>query len=87
VGLEVGPLVEGLVAQVALVRRLVHVEHLVNGEGARLAEALAAVFALERLLSAVDVPGTHNKNIQSCKIEFKKIRLTTPGSPIIGQCP
>ena len=58
VGLEVRPLVEGLVAQVALVRRLVHVQHLVHGERPRLAEALAAVLALERLLAAVDVPGT-----------------------------
>ena len=55
VRLQVGALVEAPVADGALVRRLLQVGHLVHGQGARLAEALAAVGALEGLLLRVDV--------------------------------
>ncbi len=37
-------------------RALLHVEDLVDGEGARLAEALPAIMTLEGLLLGVDVP-------------------------------
>ena len=50
VGLQIGPLVEGPAAGGTLVWRVVHVEDAVDGEGARLAEALAAFSALEGLL-------------------------------------
>ena len=55
VGLEVGPLVEAPLADGALVRGLLHVEDLVHGKGARLAEALATDFTLEGLLIGMDV--------------------------------
>ena len=55
--LQVRPLVERLLTEVALVRTVLQVEHFVHGERPRLAEALAALLALERLLPAVDVPG------------------------------
>lgn len=53
--LQVGPLVETATAHGTLVRRLLHVQNLVHGQGARLAEALAALGALEWLLFRVDV--------------------------------
>lgn len=52
--LEVAPLVEDLVADVAFVWGTLVVDHLVNGQRARLTEALAALAALERLLVRVD---------------------------------
>ncbi len=55
-GLQVGALVEAALAYGTPVRALLHVEDLVNGQGARLAEALPAVVALEGLLLGVDVP-------------------------------
>lgn len=56
VRLQVAPLVEASAAGRTLVRRLFHVQDAVHGQGAALAEALAAVGALERFLLAVDVP-------------------------------
>ena len=50
VRLQVGALVEASAAEVALVRRVLLVEDAVDGEGARLAEALAALGALEWFL-------------------------------------
>lgn len=54
--LEIAPLIKASGADRALVRRLLHVQDLVNGQGPALAESLAAFGALERLLLAVDVP-------------------------------
>lgn len=56
VSLEVAPLVEAPPAGWALVGRLLHVEDLVDGQRAALAEAFATLAAFERLLLAVDVP-------------------------------
>ena len=50
VRLEIGSLVEASAAEVALVRRVLLVEDAVDGEGPRLAEALAAFAALEWFL-------------------------------------
>ena len=61
VGLEIGALVEGAAADGALVGRLLHVQYPVDDEGPRLAEALAALQALERLLLAVDVPARRSR--------------------------
>ena len=61
VGLQVAPLVETPGAHGTLVRRLLHVEDLVHREGPALAESFAALRAFERLLLAVDVPGTRNE--------------------------
>ncbi len=55
-GLQVGALVEAPLANGTPVRALLHVEDLVDGQGARLAEALPAVVTLEGLLLGVDVP-------------------------------
>lgn len=56
-GLEVRTLIETALANGALVRRLLHVENLVNGQGARLAEAFAAFQAFERFLFRMNVSG------------------------------
>lgn len=53
--LQVGTLIEAPVADGALVRRLLQMRHLVHGQSPGLAESLAAVSALERLLLGVDV--------------------------------
>jgi hypothetical protein len=53
--LEVGALVEAAIADGTLVRGLLEVRDFVNGECARLTEALPAVVALERLLFGVNV--------------------------------
>ena len=58
VGLEVGALVEAAAAHRTLVWGLLHVQDLVNGQCPRLAEPLAALTTLERLLLRVDVPAT-----------------------------
>lgn len=55
VRLQVGALVETAVADRALVGRLLQMRHLVHSEGARLAESLATIGALEGLLLRVDV--------------------------------
>lgn len=52
--LEVAPLVEDLVADVAFVWGTLVVDHLVNGQRARLTEALAALAALKWLFVRVD---------------------------------
>lgn len=51
---QVAPLVEDLLANVALVRRTLLVDHLVDGQRSRLAEALLADVALEGLLVRVN---------------------------------
>lgn len=56
VRLQVGPLVEAAIAHGTLVRRLLHVQNLVHGQSARLAESLAALEAFEWLLFRVNVP-------------------------------
>jgi len=56
VGLEVAPLVETPAARRTLVRRVFHVQDLVDGQCPRLAEPLAALVALEGLLLGMDVP-------------------------------
>jgi hypothetical protein len=56
VGLEVGALVETAAAHRTLVGGLLHVQDLVHGQSPRLAEPLATLSALERLLLRVDVP-------------------------------
>jgi hypothetical protein len=58
VGLEVGALVEAAAAHRTLVGGLFHVQNLVHGQGPGLAEPLATLPALERLLLRVDVPAT-----------------------------
>lgn len=55
VRLEIAPLVEAPATGGALVWRLLHVKDLVDGQGAALAESLATLATLERLLLAVDV--------------------------------
>uniref|UniRef100_A0A2M4DL90 Putative secreted protein n=1 Tax=Anopheles darlingi TaxID=43151 RepID=A0A2M4DL90_ANODA len=56
VRLEVRALIERPIADGTLVRGLLQVRHLMDGEGARLAEALTTVGTLERFLLRVDVP-------------------------------
>ena len=56
VGLEVAPLVETPAARRTLVRRIFHVQDLVDGQCPRLAEPLATLVALEGLLLGMDVP-------------------------------
>lgn len=56
VSLEVGSLVEGATACVALVRRVLHVEDAMHCQRPRLTEPFATLAALERLLLRVDVP-------------------------------
>ena len=58
VGLEVGALVETAAAHRTLVGGLLHMQDLVHGQSPRLAEPLATLSALERLLLRVDVPAT-----------------------------
>lgn len=53
--LQVGTLIKAPVADGALVRCLLQMRHLVHGQSPGLAESLAAVSALERLLLGVDV--------------------------------
>jgi hypothetical protein len=55
-GLQVGALVEAALAYGTPVRALLHVEDLVDGQGAGLAEALPTVVTLKGLLLGVDVP-------------------------------
>ena len=52
---EVGSLVETTLAHRALVRTLLHVEDLVDGEGSRLTEPFTTLTALEGLLLRVDI--------------------------------
>ena len=54
-GLEVGPLIEASLTNGTSVGRLLHVKDSVDGQCPRLAKALAAFIALERLLFRVDV--------------------------------
>lgn len=63
-GLQVTALVETPGADRTLVRGLLHVEDLVNGEGAALTEALATLAAFERLLLAVNVPVEKDNEIR-----------------------
>jgi hypothetical protein len=53
--LQIGALVKRALTYGTHVRAVLHVEDLVHGQGARLAEAFAAVIALERLLFGVDI--------------------------------
>ena len=55
VGLEIGALVELSLADRTLMRRLLHVKDLVDGQCSRLAESLATLGANERFLLGVDV--------------------------------
>lgn len=57
VGLEVAALVETPGTDRTLVRGLLHVQDLVDRESTALAEAFAALAALEGFLLAVNVPG------------------------------
>lgn len=54
VGFQVAALVEHLLADVALMRRALLMDHLVNGQRSRLTKALLAHRALERLLVRVN---------------------------------
>ena len=56
VSLEVGSLIEGATAGVALVRRVLHVQDPVHGQRPRLTEPFSALRALERLFLRMDVP-------------------------------
>ena len=62
VGLEVGALVETAAAHRTLVWGLLHVQDLVHGQSPGLAEPLATLSALERLLLRVDVPATERRS-------------------------
>jgi len=55
VGLQIGSLVEGAIAHWALMRRLLHMQDLVDSQSSGLTESLAAFGALEGLLLGVDV--------------------------------
>jgi len=55
VGLQVGSLIETSLADGALVRRLLHVENLVNCQSPRLTKTFPAVRTLERLFFRVNV--------------------------------
>ena len=65
VRLQVGALVEAPVAHGTLVRRFLHVQDLVDGEGARLAEAFATFGAFEWLFLGVDVSEKERKTVQT----------------------
>ena len=56
VGLEVAPLVEASAASRTLVRRIFHVQDLVDGQCPRLTKPLATLVALEGLLFGMNVP-------------------------------
>jgi len=56
-GFQVGALIERTTADGALVWRFLHVQDLVDSQGPRLAEALAAFRAFEGFLLGVDIPG------------------------------
>jgi len=64
VRLQVGALVEGARAHRTPVRRRLLVQNAVHGQGARLAETLAALRASERLLLRVDVSEEQNGSCQ-----------------------
>lgn len=69
VGFQVAALVEASRADRAFVRGFFHVEDFVHGQSTALAETLAALAALERLLLAVNVPAM---NIQGGSVEPDK---------------
>ena len=82
-GLQVGALVEAALADGTPVRALLHVEDLVDGQGAGLAEALPAVVALEGLLLGVDVPV-----VPQVVLPSKGLATDTTGKgPLIGVSP
>lgn len=68
--LQVRPLVEALVANRALVRRLFHVEDLVNRQRPRLAETFPAFCTLERLFFRVNVSGKIENKGQTKRSTF-----------------
>lgn len=61
---QIGALIEAATADVALVRRFVHVQDLVNGKRARLTESLAAFGAFEWFLLGVYVAGRRMENVE-----------------------
>lgn len=63
---QIGALIEAATADGTLVRRLFHVEDLVDGECARLAETLATFGTFEWLLLRVYVPMGMKKKELSC---------------------
>jgi hypothetical protein len=77
-GLEVRPLIERPATHRTLVRRLFHVEDFVDGEGAGLAETLAAFRALEGLFFAVYIP----ERSKYCQIE-SQYRYSIPKTILI----
>lgn len=56
VRLQVGALIEATIANVAFVRRVLHVEDAMHRQSATLTKAFPTLCALERLLFRVDVP-------------------------------
>jgi hypothetical protein len=70
VGLEVGALVETAAAHRTLVGGLLHVQDLVHGQSPRLAEPLATLSALERLLLRMDVPATDIHSLMRTSPDF-----------------
>ena len=70
VGLEVGALVETAAAHRTLVGGLLHVQDLVHGQSPRLAEPLATLSTLERLLLRVDVPATDIHSLMTTFRDF-----------------
>lgn len=61
-GLQIGSLVEAPVADRTFVRGLFHVQDLMNGQSARLAEPFTTLQALEWLFLRVDVPDEEKKD-------------------------
>jgi len=57
VGLQIGSLVEGAIAHWALMRRLLHMQDLVDSQSSGLTESLAAFGTLEGFLLGVDISG------------------------------
>jgi hypothetical protein len=76
VGLEVGARVEAAAAHRTLVWGLFHVQNLVHGQGPGLAEPLATLPALERLLLRVDVPATEIHRLIGTFLDFVQAQNT-----------
>ena len=82
VGLQVAPLVEAALAHGTLVRALLHVQDLVDGQGPRLAEPFSAVGAFERLLFRMNIPKvkvwSYNGILLKAKLFYNKGRSVRP---------
>lgn len=75
--LQVAALIETPRADRALVRRLLHVQNLVNSQGPALAKSFAALGAFERFLFAVNVPAIEEKTTIFFPIRRAKIKYVS----------